>query len=135
MQTVKSWSTDKVATFEEKVNSISFDIKDGDLYLGVVDSNGVAKMYSYKDSSWNKVGSNIYSNASSMSFILGSDKIYAYLGDSVKYKTLVKYNEYLNKDDNTNTGNGEGGSSEGGNTTVDPPKDDTTVEKPKVVLS
>lgn len=127
----KSWSTDKVATFEEKVNSISFDIKDGDLYLGVVDSNGVAKMYSYKDSSWNKVGSNIYSNASSMSFILGSDKIYAYLGDSIKYKTLVKYNEYLNKDDNTNTGNGEGGSSEGGNTTVDPPKDDTTVEKPK----
>lgn len=71
----KSWSTDKVATFEEKVNSISFDIKDGDLYLGVVDSNGVTKMYSYKDSSWNKVGSNIYSNASSMSFILGSDKI------------------------------------------------------------
>ncbi|WP_329384157.1 hypothetical protein [Anaerofustis butyriciformans] len=53
------------------------------------------------------------------------------MGDSIKYKTIVKYNEYLNKDDNTNTGNGEGGSSEGGNTTVDPPKDDTTVEKPK----
>ena len=57
------------------------------------------------------------------------------MGDSIKYKTIVKYNEYLNKDDNTHTGNGEGGSSEGGNTTVDPPKDDTTVEKPKVVLS
>ena len=131
----KSWGTDQVVPFEEKVNSISFDIKDGDLYLGIVDSNGVAKMYTYKDSSWNKVGSNIYSNASSMSFVLGSDKIYAYLGDSVKYKTLVKYNKYFNKDDNTNSGNGEGGSSEGGNTTVDPPKDDTTIEKPKVVLS
>lgn len=88
-----NWDSTSISSFEEDLRDISFDVKNGNIYLGVVNNNKVAKVMQYDNGEWVRLGNNIYTNADKMAFVL-DDKLYAYVSDDVKYKTLVKFRDY-----------------------------------------
>ena len=84
-----NWNDDTISGLDFQSYDAGFGVKNDVIYMGTID-NGISKIYYLKDVKWNKLGNDIYSKSSDMSFFVDSKKVYALVGDNVKYQVILK---------------------------------------------
>lgn len=84
-----NWNDDTISGLDFQSYDAGFRVKNDVIYMGTID-NGTSKIYYLKGGKWNKLGNDIYSNSSDMSFFVDSKKVYALVGDNVKYQVILK---------------------------------------------
>ncbi|EDS73584.1 M6 family metalloprotease domain protein [Anaerofustis stercorihominis DSM 17244] len=84
-----NWNDDTISGLDFQSYDAGFGVKNDVIYMGTID-NGTSKIYYLKDVKWNKLGNDIYSKSSDMSFFVDSKKVYALVGDNVKYQVILK---------------------------------------------